>query len=84
MYNDDVQHDGQQRKEENILENKPIPREKMKQLRGKRSTLEVAQALGISESAYVKYERGERNPKDDMKRKIASYYKKSVAFLFYS
>ena len=84
MYNDDVQYDGRQRKEENILENKPIPREKMKQLRGKRSTLEVARALGISESAYVKYERGERNPKDDMKRKIASYYKKSVAFLFYS
>ena len=58
-------------------------REILTKLRGKRTTLEVAQALGISESAYIKYERGERNPKDDMKRKIASYYKKSVAFIFY-
>ena len=66
------------------MENKPKRCEILKKLRGDRSYREVAQALGISESSYIKYERGERNPGDDMKRKIASYYKKSVAFIFYS
>lgn len=56
----------------------------LKKLRGKRSTGEVAAALGISESAYIKYERGERDPREPIKRKIAEYYNRSIAFIFYS
>lgn len=60
------------------------PNEILRRLRGKKSTGEVASALGISESAYIKYERGERDPRDPIKRKIAEYYNRSVAFIFYS
>lgn len=57
---------------------------KLKKLRGHKSKTEVAAAIGVSESAYTKYERGERNPKDATKRKIAEYYKKSVGSIFFA
>lgn len=66
------------------MENKPKRCEILRSLRAGKSCREVAHDLGISESTLVKYERGERNPSDNMKRKIAKYYKKSVAFIFYS
>ena len=66
------------------MEQKRKSNEVLKKLRGKKSTGEVASALGISESAYIKYERGERDPRDPVKRKIAEYYNRSVAFIFYS
>ena len=50
------------------------PGKKLKELRGKRSYKEIANALGISESAYVKYERGERIPRDSIKKKIADFF----------
>jgi DNA-binding XRE family transcriptional regulator len=58
--------------------------QKLRKLRGKRSKAEVAAAIGVSESAYVKYERDERNPSDPNKRRIADYYKKKVGDIFFS
>ena len=58
--------------------------EKLRRLRGNKSKAEVALAIGVSESAYTKYERGERNPKDSVKIKIAAYYKKSVGSIFFT
>lgn len=60
------------------------PNEKLRTLRGKRTQAEVAEDLGITPSAYAQYERGERIPRDDIKQKIAKYYKRSVTFLFFS
>ena len=57
---------------------------KLKKLRGRKSKSEVASAIGVSESAYTKYESGERNPKDSVKIKIAEYYKKSVGSIFFA
>lgn len=57
--------------------------EKMKLLRGKRSKREVATALGVSLSSYVKYERGERRPKDMLKKKIAEYFGVTVGYIFF-
>lgn len=57
--------------------------EKMRQLRGKRSKQEVAQALGVSFSSYVKYERGERTPKDSIKKRIAEYFGVTVSYIFF-
>lgn len=57
--------------------------EKLKKLRGKRSRREVANALGISVSAITMYELDKRVPKDDIKGKIANYYKKSVGSIFF-
>ena len=53
-------------------------------LRGKRSQKEVAVDLGISQQALCMYEKGTRSPKDDLKVKIAKYYKTTVAKIFYS
>ena len=56
----------------------------LKELRGKRSCKEIANALDISESAYVKYERGERTPRDSTKKKIADFFGKSVESIFFA
>ena len=58
--------------------------QKLRKLRGKRSKAEVAAAIGVSESAYVKYERDERNPSDIVKQRIADYYGRKVGSIFFS
>lgn len=56
---------------------------KMRELRGKRSKREVAKDLGVSFSSYVKYERGERTPKDSIKKRIAEYFGVTVSAIFF-
>ena len=56
---------------------------KLRELRGNQSKSVVAKAVGVSESAYVKYERGERVPRDDVKVRIASYFNKTVQEIFF-
>ena len=53
-------------------------------LRGNRSRREVAEACDISTSALSMYENGERVPKDEIKVKLANFYKISVESLFYA
>ena len=55
----------------------------LRQLRGKKSVKEVAAALEISESALRSYELEQRVPRDDLKIKLANYYGRSVAYIFY-
>lgn len=57
--------------------------QKLRMLRGKRSIAEVAAAIGVSQSAYIKYERDERNPSDPNKRRIADYYGRKVGTIFF-
>ena len=57
--------------------------DRLRRLRGKRSAEEVAKACGISTSTLYNYENNSRTPRDDVKKRIASYYGKSVKFLFY-
>lgn len=64
-------------------ETKMTPGEKLKKFRGKKTIREVADAVGVSESAYIKYERGERNPSDPTKLKLAEYFGRSVGFIFF-
>ena len=66
-----------------VTEKQKIIGERLKKLRGKKAKAEVAEAIGVSESSYVKYERGERNPDDDIKIKIAAYYKRTVGHIFF-
>lgn len=56
---------------------------KLRNLRGNKTQSEVAEAIGISESAYSMYERGERTPRDWIKTRIAEYYNVSVEFIFF-
>ena len=57
--------------------------EKLRELRGNKSKAEVAKAVGVSESSYIKYERNERVPSDDVKVKLAAYFNSSVSFIFF-
>lgn len=57
--------------------------EKLRKLRGKIPRKKVAGDLEISLSAYTKYERGERIPKDSIKKKIANYYGVTVQSIFF-
>jgi len=54
------------------------------ELRGKKSRKEVASAIGVSLSALTMYENGERIPRDETKKAIASYYQVPIEAIFYS
>lgn len=56
---------------------------RLRELRGDKSAREVSDAVGISESSLLMYERGERNPRDDVKVQLAKYYGVSVADIFF-
>lgn len=58
--------------------------EKLKKLRGKRSIIEVAKAIGVTRSSYVKYERNERFPRHEVMFRIAQYYGETVDSIFFS
>lgn len=57
---------------------------RLRTLRGKRTKREVAEAIGVSESSYVKYERDERRPNDATKVKLAKFFGKSVESIFFN
>ena len=57
--------------------------ERLVELRGNKTQEEVSNALEISVSALSMYERGERIPRDNIKIRIAAYYKKPVHKIFF-
>ena len=56
---------------------------KLRTLRGEQDAKAVAAALGISTSALFMYERGERIPRDQIKKRISQYFGKSVEEIFF-
>jgi putative transcriptional regulator len=67
-----------------LLDKSMTTGEKLIKLRGKKTKSEVAEAIGVSESSYIKYERDERNPSDIVKQRIADYYGRKVGSIFFS
>jgi len=63
--------------------NKQKMAEKLIELRGDKSREQIAVDLGISYSAVVSYEAGERVPRDEMKIKISNYYNLNVEDIFF-
>lgn len=59
---------------------------RLKELRSEKgvTTIEVAKACDISPQAVTMYETGERIPRDEVKIRLAKYYKKSVTSIFYA
>lgn len=57
---------------------------KLKMLRGDRTQEELAEAIGVTKSAWAMYERGERTPRDEVKVKIAKYFGMTVEDLFFT
>lgn len=58
--------------------------ETLVELRGDKSQAEVADAIGVSPSSISMYESGERIPRDEIKCRIANYYKKPVGKIFFT
>lgn len=58
--------------------------EKLIKARGNQSREEVSNAIGVSLSAITMYETGARIPRDEIKVKLADYYKTTVQALFYT
>lgn len=57
---------------------------KLRELRGEKTQEQVANAIGITKSAYAMYERDERVPRDEVKKKIANFYHTTVGILFFA
>ena len=57
--------------------------ETLKRLRGNRTQEEVAKAVGVTISAVSMYENGERVPRDEIKKKLAEYYGRTVQYIFF-
>lgn len=57
---------------------------KLRRLRGDKTQEEVADAIGVTKSAWAMYERGERTPRDEIKVKIAKYFGVTVEELFFA
>lgn len=49
-----------------------------------KTTTEAAKDLGITVSALSNYESGIRIPRDNIKIRIADYYNKPIAAIFYT
>jgi transcriptional regulator with XRE-family HTH domain len=65
------------------LDNQKIA-DRLIKLRGSRTQAEVAQAIGVTPSAYSMYENGDRIPRDEIKKRIAEYYKRTVNTIFFA
>ena len=55
----------------------------LKKLRGLKKLKDVATDLKVTTSALSNYENDYRVPRDETKRKIARYYKKTVDEIFF-
>ncbi len=55
----------------------------IREARGSRSIDEVCKAVGITDTALMAYESGERMPRDSVKMKLAKYYQKRISDLFF-
>ena len=57
--------------------------ETLRRLRGNKDRAVVAEAVGITERALQSYECGDRVPRDEVKQRLADYYKRSVQYIFF-
>lgn len=58
--------------------------DKLVALRGGKTQMEVANDIGISLSALVMYETGNRIPRDEIKVRLAKYYGQTVEAIFFN
>ncbi len=64
--------------------NKKLIGKRLINLRGQTSREEVASSVDISVSALQMYENAQRIPRDEIKCRLADYYKISVQELFFN
>ena len=56
---------------------------RLTELRGIRTRVGVAKAVGVSNSALAYYERGQRVPPDDVKIRLSEFYNVPVQEIFF-
>lgn len=56
---------------------------KLKELRGKKNIVDVANDLKISPSAWSMYEAGQRIPRDSLKIRISAYFNTPIQDIFF-
>lgn len=56
---------------------------RLRALRGDKSAAQVAEKVGVSTSAMLMYENGERIPRDGVKVRLSQLYGVSVGSLFF-
>lgn len=57
--------------------------QRLRRLRGKRTLQEVSQATGLAKSTLSMMEKDKRGTGDKNKRRLAEYYGRSVAYIFF-
>ena len=55
---------------------------RLMKLRGDKPIREVAEAINVSPGAWCMYESGKRNPRDEVKIRIAKYFGVQVTDIF--
>lgn len=58
--------------------------QRLRDLRGDKPQIEVAQAVGITTMALSQYESDKRVPRDSIKIKLAEFFNTSVEALFFT
>lgn len=58
--------------------------ERLRRLRGKRTLAEVGKAVGMAPSTLSMIENGIRGTSDTNKKKLAEYYGRTVAYIFFN
>lgn len=67
-----------------MLENAKEIGQRLKDLRGDKMQKDVADAIGVTTMAISSYERGERVPQDEIKKRLAAYYGTTVQDIFFA
>ncbi len=67
----------------NVMLNTKVIGNRLKDLRGTKTQLEIADAIGVTKMAISQYESGDRIPRDEIKIKLANYFDKSVEEIFF-
>ena len=57
--------------------------ERLRELRGTKTVVAVANACNISPSTLSMYENGERVPRDEIKVRLAKFYNSTVQAIFF-
>lgn len=57
---------------------------RLRSLRGNTPMAKVADDIGVSISALSMYENGDRIPRDEIKLKLAAYYRRTVDEIFFA
>ena len=57
--------------------------QKLRELRGAKTAAAVAEDIGVCVSSIFMYERGERIPRDEIKKRISDYYGVPLQDIFF-